>query len=686
MGEGALAEVGHLEVVAQREVAVERDERVGVHQHGGDAADQHRGERHLGDRACPGVAAHQTIAAMLAMTSWIHEPAAVTQSRALSSGKVQAVVHVAEERRLEVDQHRPDLVHLAAEVLAGVAVAQLVDHDDERPGAPEDEQRARRSSGSGRDRSMACREVGPLDGQDEQVDGEQEDRRDEERAGEEEPEVRHRAIHEVVGVAHRPAEPEDVALEQAGAAAAGGAGRGAAPSAAPSARPRVRSSSPIALSFTAKRSSAAGGHPEPVRRQRRRRLLRRSCPVERLHHPDFDRPEPEVLPGLGVLHDEALLAAVGLLDEHQVGAELGRSAHGAARTTLSPAAIPRTTSTRSPGSSAPSDHGAERRAAVVPDQGVAVPGHRGPRDRHDPPPLGAELDGDAAAGREPRARGRAAAPARACRWPRRAPARPGSPGHGRWRRHPRGTRASAPTRMPLAAVSGTCTAASTGASAVTRKSESPGLTSRCDPGHASGDDAGEGRDDPGEVVVALRLPERQLGVAVLELDLLRVGLRDHAGRRERPLALDPLPGVGRLLPRLRQGDLLVGALQPRRAPVRRPPRSRCPRGSSPPRPDERASTAASCSTYSWDGSESGRSTVVLSAVDDGGAGRTPPRWPRRRSRRRAGCRGRRRRPAGRARRHVTGHDQILHQVSRAQRTGPRSSRVAAEAGSVSTRT
>ena len=38
----------------------------------------------------PGVAAHHTMDAMLASTSWIHDPAAVTQRRALSSGKVQA--------------------------------------------------------------------------------------------------------------------------------------------------------------------------------------------------------------------------------------------------------------------------------------------------------------------------------------------------------------------------------------------------------------------------------------------------------------------------------------------------------------------------------------------------------------------------------------------------------------------
>jgi hypothetical protein len=38
----------------------------------------------------PGVAAHQTIAAMLATTSWIQAPAAVTHSRARRSGKVHA--------------------------------------------------------------------------------------------------------------------------------------------------------------------------------------------------------------------------------------------------------------------------------------------------------------------------------------------------------------------------------------------------------------------------------------------------------------------------------------------------------------------------------------------------------------------------------------------------------------------
>jgi hypothetical protein len=52
------------------------------------------------EMSVPGVAAHQTIAATPAITIWIHEPAAVTQSRALSSER-SGVVHVAEEGRLE---------------------------------------------------------------------------------------------------------------------------------------------------------------------------------------------------------------------------------------------------------------------------------------------------------------------------------------------------------------------------------------------------------------------------------------------------------------------------------------------------------------------------------------------------------------------------------------------------------
>ena len=98
---------------------------------------------------------------------------------------------------------------------------------------------------------------------------------------------------------------------------------------------------------------------------------------------------------------------------------------------------------------------------------------------------------------------------------------------------------------------------------MTRKSESPGFTSRCDARGARGDHAGERRHDSGQVVVALRLPERELGLAVLELDLLRIGPGDHAGRRERPLPLEPAAWRWRACSlRLGECDLLVGALEP----------------------------------------------------------------------------------------------------------------------------
>ena len=47
-------------------------------------------ERAMVESRVSGAAAHQTMAATLATTIWAHEPAAVTQSRARSSGKVQA--------------------------------------------------------------------------------------------------------------------------------------------------------------------------------------------------------------------------------------------------------------------------------------------------------------------------------------------------------------------------------------------------------------------------------------------------------------------------------------------------------------------------------------------------------------------------------------------------------------------
>ena len=75
--------------------------------------------------------------------------------------------------------------------------------------------------------------------------------------------------------------------------------------------------------------------------------------VERLHDHDFDRAKSEILAGLGVFDDVALLAPVGLLYQHEVVAELGPARHGLVRTTFSPGARPLTTSIRSPPTSLP---------------------------------------------------------------------------------------------------------------------------------------------------------------------------------------------------------------------------------------------------------------------------------------------------------------------------------------------
>ena len=52
--------------------------------------------------------------------------------------------------------------------------------------------------------------------------------------------------------------------------------------------------------------------------------------------PHLERAEAEIFPGLRVLHDEALLSPVGLLDQDEVVAELREAAHGEVRTTFSP--------------------------------------------------------------------------------------------------------------------------------------------------------------------------------------------------------------------------------------------------------------------------------------------------------------------------------------------------------------
>ncbi len=203
---------------------------------------------------------------------------------------------------------------------------------------------------------------------------------------------------------------------------------------------------------------------------------------------------------------------------------------------------------------------------------------------------------------------------------------------------------------------------------------------------AGSNDAIERRRDSREVLVALGLPERELGLAVLELHLLRIRLRHHARRLERPLPLDPTLGVLVPVPRLVEGDRLIGILEGREEL-------------------SRANAAAEVHQERLhDALRAREDDGVVLDVELGGKRERRVHRGRIRGHERRGRRGAAV-GAGRACRVLAGplrlaaaagdresrckdgssHDQILHQVSRAQRTGPRNSRVAVEAGSVSTR-
>ena len=92
------------------------------------------------DTRVPGLAAHQTDGRdageyQLNPGTGCGNPEPGAQLR-----KGPGVIYVAEERRLEIDQHCTDLVHFAPEILAGEAMTQLVDRDNDGAGQPEHHQ------------------------------------------------------------------------------------------------------------------------------------------------------------------------------------------------------------------------------------------------------------------------------------------------------------------------------------------------------------------------------------------------------------------------------------------------------------------------------------------------------------------------------------------------------------------
>ncbi len=127
---GALAEVGDLQDVRERVVAVQAQQRVEVEDDGRDARHQHRGEQHRAQRPRldqrPGHRAQRG-------DEQLHADARQRHARARPFGAEagrRAAVHVGHGR--ERHEHHAQLVHLAPAGLRGVAVAQLVQQLEQR--------------------------------------------------------------------------------------------------------------------------------------------------------------------------------------------------------------------------------------------------------------------------------------------------------------------------------------------------------------------------------------------------------------------------------------------------------------------------------------------------------------------------------------------------------------------------
>jgi hypothetical protein len=287
------------------------------------------------DTSVPGAAAHQMIAARLASTSWIHEPAAVTQRRARSSGKVQASFTLQKKAGSKY-----------------MSMAQLVNGNDDRAGYPEDRKGSEIEIESVEIHQSAGK-LRPLEGENEEVHGEERHRYRQKATGKEEPEPGEPKVEQLVRVAHRPAQTDQVALKDAIPE----------PSAALGPEPFHPKHRTLAQrTFTEPHGSQLGGeglnalgrHPQSLVRKCRRRLGCSVLAIQHLHDHHFYGTESKVFAGFGVFDDVALFAPIGLLHQDEVATELGMIGHGAVWTTFSPGARPLRTSIRSPSSSLPS--------------------------------------------------------------------------------------------------------------------------------------------------------------------------------------------------------------------------------------------------------------------------------------------------------------------------------------------
>ena len=128
-------QVGDLQPVGHDVVAVVAEERVGVEQDRVDRADDHRRQAEAVQEALLGVEPDEGRDAgqeAFDVDAGRRDPDAFPLA-----GQEPAIGHVAIERRGEDQEEHPHLVDLAAEVLGGQAVAELVDDLDDRQAAPE---------------------------------------------------------------------------------------------------------------------------------------------------------------------------------------------------------------------------------------------------------------------------------------------------------------------------------------------------------------------------------------------------------------------------------------------------------------------------------------------------------------------------------------------------------------------
>jgi hypothetical protein len=115
---------------------------------------------------------------------------------------------------LEVDEHESELAHFTAEVLACVPVAELVDEDYSATHDPQCDDVGGRNAVERIRRRERAHELVPSSGEQAKVDGEQCARADEERAREHPAEIREGLRQKRIGIAKRPAHPEQLAAKE----------------------------------------------------------------------------------------------------------------------------------------------------------------------------------------------------------------------------------------------------------------------------------------------------------------------------------------------------------------------------------------------------------------------------------------------------------------------------------------